>query len=85
MRGGANQLFSDGDLSTALDAKLNSIKDAAHAISREQFLATSVDTLVEHLAAPLAIEPLGLHEDRMQMDHAETRVDVTGRFLLSSL
>ncbi len=48
-------------------------------IPREQFLATSVDTLVEHLSAPLAIEPLVLHEEQMQMDHAETQVDVTGR------
>lgn len=81
MRGNSShQLFSDGDLSATLDSKLSDIKGAVHNIPREQFLATSVDTLVEHLSAPLAIEPLVLHEEQMQMDHAETQVDVTGRF-----
>jgi hypothetical protein len=73
-------LFSDGDLSAALDNKLSGIKGSVHNIPREQFLATSVDTLMEHLSAPLAIEPLVLLEEQMQMDHAETQVDVTGRF-----
>lgn len=81
MRGSSShQLFSDGDLSAALDSNLNGIKGAVNNIPREQFLATSIDTLVEHLSAPLAIEPLVLHEEQMQMDHAETQVDVTGRF-----
>lgn len=80
MRSQSNQLFSEGDLSSALDAKLASIKDSVYSIPREQFLATSIDTLVEHLLEPLAIEPLVLHDDQMQMDHAEAQVDVTGRF-----
>lgn len=80
MLGRSNQLFSDGELSSALDAKQNSIRDSVNAVSREQFLATSVDTLVEHLIGPLIIEPLVLHEDQMQMDHSEAQVDVTGRF-----
>ncbi len=81
MRGtSANQLFSDGDLSSALDNKLSGIKASVHNIPREQFLATSVETLIEHLSSPLVIEPLVLHEEQMQMDHAETQVDVTGRF-----
>lgn len=80
MRGNTNPLFSDGDLSSALDAKLDSVKNSVYAISREQFLATSVDTLVEHLSVPLAIKPIVLHEDQMQMEHAEAQIDVTGRF-----
>ena len=81
MRGSSsNQLFSGGDLSAGLDSKLSGIKASVHSIPREQFLATSVETLVEHLSAALAIEPLVLHEEQMQMDHAETQVDVTGRF-----
>ena len=76
----SHQLFSDGDLSAVLDSKLSEIKGTVHNIPREQFLATSVDTLVEHLIEPLIIEPLLLHEEQMQMDHAETQVDVTGRF-----
>ncbi len=73
-------LFSDGDLSAALDNQFSGIKGSVHSIPREQFLATSVDTLREHLSAPLAIEPLVLLEEQMQMDPAETQVDVTGRF-----
>ncbi len=80
MRGDSNRLFSDVELSSAVDAKLNGIKDSVYAMPREQFLATSADTLVEHITGPLAIEPLVLHEDQMQMDHAEAQVDVTGRF-----
>lgn len=50
MRGNrSNQLFNDGDLSSALDSKLSGIKGSVHNIQREQFLATSIDTLVEHL------------------------------------
>lgn len=81
MRGSnSQQLFSNGELSAALDSKLNDIKGAVHNIPREQFLSVSIETLVEHLSVPLTIEPLVLHEDQIQMDHAETQVDVTGRF-----
>jgi hypothetical protein len=76
----SEQLFSDGELSSALDAKLAGIKDSVYSVPREQFLATSVETLVEHLLAPLTVQPLVLHEDQMQMDHAEVQVDVTGHF-----
>lgn len=80
MRGRTNQLFSDAELSAVLDSKVASIKDSVYSIPREQFLATSADTLVEHLLGPLTVEPLVLHEDQMQMDHSEAQVDVTGRF-----
>lgn len=80
MRGQTSQLFSDGQLSAALDAKLAGIKDTVYSIPREQFLSTSVDTLMEHVLGPLTIEPLTLHEDQMRMEHAEAQVEVTGRF-----
>ncbi|MFO1271903.1 MAG: hypothetical protein U1F50_09535 [Rubrivivax sp.] len=57
-----------------------SIKDSVYSIPREQFLATSTDTLVEHLLSSLTIDPLVLQEDQMQMDHSEAQVEVTGRF-----
>ncbi len=74
------RLFSEGDLGATLGGRLDGITQSVQAIPREQFLATSVDTLVDHLSEPLTIEPLALHEDQMQMDQAETKVDVTGRF-----
>lgn len=80
MRGQTNQLFSDGQLSAGLDAKLAGIKDTVYSIPREQFLSTAADTLVEHVLGPLAIEPLVLHEDQIQMDDAEAQVEVTGSF-----
>jgi hypothetical protein len=76
----SNQLFSDGELSAVLDNNLTGIKASVHNIPREQFLATSVETLIEHLSSSLDIEPLVLHEEQMQMDNAETQVEVTGRF-----
>ena len=81
MRGvSSNQLFSDGDLSSVLGNKLSGIKASVHSIPREQFLAASIETLIEHLSSSFVIEPLVLHEERMQMDHSEAQVDVTGRF-----
>ena len=80
MPGHSSQLFSDGELSSALDAKVAGIKESVYSIPREQFLSTSVDTLLEHLLVPLTIEPLVLHEDQMRMDHVEAQVEVTGRF-----
>ncbi len=73
-------LFSKGDLSSVLDGQRQSIPRLAEEIPRDQFLATSVDTLVEHLTAKLAIDPLVLHEDQMSMEQSEMKIDVTGRF-----
>jgi hypothetical protein len=79
-RSDRNYLFSKGDLSSALDGQMRSVPRLVEEIPRDQFLATSVDTLVEHLVAKLAIDPLVLHEEHMSMEHGETKIDVTGRF-----
>jgi hypothetical protein len=73
-------LFSEGDLYSTLDAQSSAAGKSVEEIPREQFLATTVDTLVEHLCSKFAIEPLVIYEDKMTMDHKETRVEVTGRF-----
>lgn len=78
--GGRNYLFSDGDLHGTLDAQRRAAVQAVSGIPREQFLTTSVDTLVEHLVAKYSIEPLVLHEDQMRMEDEETQIEVTGRF-----
>lgn len=75
-----NYLFSKGDMFSALDGQNRAIPGLVEKIPRDQFLATSVDTLVEHLMSQLAIEPLVLHEDQMSMEQGEARIDVTGRF-----
>ncbi|MGH9425640.1 MAG: hypothetical protein ACRD2L_04945 [Terriglobia bacterium] len=80
MRRARNYLFSDHDLSAVLDAQRTAAIRAVEQTPRDQFLATSSDTLVESLVATYQIEPLVMHEDQMRMDQAETKVDVTGRF-----
>lgn len=77
---GRNYLFSQGDLFSTLDRQTRSVPRLVEEIPRDQFLATSVDTLVEHLVAKLTIDPLVLHKDQMSMEHQETKIDVTGRF-----
>ncbi|WP_141755020.1 hypothetical protein [Burkholderia plantarii] len=78
-RNNRNYLFHTGELFQQLSAGLNSVRDAVGNIPRDQFLATSVDTLVEYIEQKFHIEPLVLHEDQMQMEHSETKIDVTGR------
>jgi hypothetical protein len=75
-----NYLFYDSDLSSMLDGSRAAATEAVSRLPREQFLSTSIDTLVEHLTAQHHIEPLKLFEEHMSMDHQEARVDVTGRF-----
>jgi hypothetical protein len=79
-RSDRNYLFSEGDLARGLDANRRRIRELVDAIHREQFLATSVDTICEHIVAQLTVDPLVLHEDKMTMEHAETKIDVTHRF-----
>lgn len=79
-RNDRNYLFYDGDLSATLDVQIRSVKDLVERVPRDQFLATSVDTLVENLEDQLSIDPLVLHEDKIQMEHRETKINVTGRF-----
>jgi hypothetical protein len=81
MRGKSrNYLFSDSDLGATLRAQRNQAVESVKGIPRDQFLATSVDTLVEHIVSKNTIAPLVLYEDQMRMEHAETQIDVTGRF-----
>jgi hypothetical protein len=72
-------LFSEGDLSATLDGQRNRAIQAVEQVSKDQFLATTVDTLVEHLASRHTITPITVHEDQMTMDQKEARVNVTGR------
>ena len=79
-RNDRNYLFHEGDLAATLDARLRSVSELVERIPREQFLATSIDTLVENIEGQLFIDPLVLQENQMQMEHGETKIDVSGRF-----
>jgi hypothetical protein len=78
--GNRNYLFCRNDLWATLEGQKQAAVTAVGALPRDQFLATSVDTLVEHLVAEHTIGQLVLHEDKMRMDNQETKIDVTGRF-----
>lgn len=79
-RSDRDNLFYDGGLAATLDHQLRSIKELVEQIPRDQFLSISEDTLVENLVDRLSIDPLLLHEDQIQMEHGEVKIDVTGRF-----
>jgi hypothetical protein len=63
-----NYLFSDGDLAATLDNRLRSVRSLVVRIPREQLLSTSIDTLVEHIQAQLAEDPLKIHEDQLRLE-----------------
>ena len=75
--GERDRLFCEGDLSEALRQHAAKIQQKIDSIPRGQFLASSNDALVEHILPEFQIEPLTLYEDRMVMDQAEARVDVS--------
>lgn len=80
MRDTRNYLFSDGDLYSSLENKVQTARNAVAGMPRDQFLATSIDTLVEHFVGQYSVSPLCLHEDQAAMDREEAQIDVTGHF-----
>lgn len=77
MRRRDNLLFFDGDLHGTLQNQERQITEQVNAIPRDQFLATPEEDLVDHIISELHIEPLQLHEDSMEMEQVETRIDVS--------
>lgn len=68
-------LFNRVRITDYLRARTEGISEAVGAINRDQFLNTSIDTLVEHLTATLVIEPITLDLAGMFMDQEETPVN----------
>ena len=73
-----DNLFASSHLSAALRHQAQQIPYKVNQISRDQFLASTDEELLENLMSELEVEPLEVYEDRMEMDHAETQVDVSG-------
>jgi hypothetical protein len=71
-------LFSESELDAVFRAQVASVRDRVDGISRDQFLATPEDTLLEHIRSSMEVEPIQLHEDAMAMDQQETKIDVSG-------
>ena len=57
---------------------LGSVGRRLNAISKDRFLATPVDDLVEFIVADMIIEPLVIYEDRMTREQSEINIDVAG-------
>lgn len=74
-----DSLFSRGRLSDNFEVQRRGVQSMVDRIPRETFIATSDDTLAEHLLPNLLWDPLELVEDQIQMDRDEAQVDVTGR------
>ena len=73
-------LFCEGDLSATLDGHLAKAVEKVNSIPEAQFLNSTDDELVGHVVSDFEVQPITLHEDAMEMDQQETRVDVSGRF-----
>lgn len=81
MRNRSNPLFSDGDLHSTLEVVRQRAVESVEQVPKDQFLATAIDTLVEHLASNHSVDPLAVAEQPTAMDQRETKIDVTNRFV----
>ena len=76
---GNKELFANGYLSEILRQNQQTrVGPAVDEIPKDQLLATPDTDIIEHIFAQLSIEPLVLHEDRMETTEEETKVDVSG-------
>ena len=76
---GNNALFADDHLGEFLYQNLQSqVGPAVDKIPKDQLLATPDTDIVDHIFAQLSIEPLVIHEDRMETTEEEIKVDVSG-------
>ena len=73
-----NYLFQNGSISQVLDAQAGQCRQKVDAISKDSFLATPVDDLVEFIVADMTVEPLAIYEDRMTREQSEINIDVAG-------
>jgi len=75
-----DRLFYEGDLSNITRILPDQVRIKVDEISKDQFLNTPEDYLVSHCIEALQIEPLTIYKDRMEQEHSETKVDVSGDF-----
>lgn len=73
-------LFYEGDLSNIRSTLPDQVKKKVDEISKDQFLSTPEEDLTSHCIESLLIKPLTVYKDRMQQEHSETKVDVSGDF-----
>ena len=77
MRNNRNPLFCNRDLSDVLRGHVESVQGNVDNIPQSQFLATDDDTLLKHVFSEMEIQPIEIHEDRMEMEQHESKMDVS--------
>lgn len=70
-------LFNEKDLQSTLRAISQGVLTKVNEISKDQFLNTDENRLVEHVVDTLAITPLTIYPDKMEMDQQETKIDLS--------
>lgn len=73
----SNVLFNDQSLDDVLCGQELQIQTTVDQIPKDQFIASTDDQIVQHVASELEITPLTLHEDRKEMDEGEGKMDVS--------
>jgi hypothetical protein len=70
-------LFFQGDLDGLLQKLSSEIQPRVDEIARDQFLVSSEEDLCQYIRGHVAIDPITLFEDPMQMEEEEVEVDVS--------
>ncbi len=76
-----NRLFNQATLSDALSAQLAAVTKEVDGISKDQFLANSDEQIIEHIYSKMAIAPLVIHRDQMNLtEPQESRAEQRNPF-----
>jgi hypothetical protein len=75
-----NLLFSEYDLRAVLDGQLGTVDDEVLRIPRERFASESDELLAASVASKLVISPIELLEAEIEIETADTKVDVSNDF-----
>jgi hypothetical protein len=73
-------LFSEYDLRSVLESQLAKVGDAVINLPRSRFAAESDEFLAATVASGLVVSPIQIHEDEIEVETADTKVDVSGDF-----
>lgn len=71
-------LFREGDLSEALERRIELIAERIKGIPRDQLMNTHIDELADHLHDVLLVTPLRLHDDTATIEQQEIVIEQRG-------
>ena len=73
-----NYLFYEEELASLLGSCLQNMNSEVERIPEDQFLATPIADIINHIQDKLYIEPLIIYEDKKTLEKNEVRIDVSG-------